>query len=513
VDLSVLAEEAGDKAAYVMLPSEEVVTYRELDQRSNRCAHLMRSLGLMAGDHISILMENNVHLFEIAWAAQRSGLIYTIINTHLQAAEAAYMVNDSLSELLFTSARQAERINELRPLLNERCRIISVSGPLIGCGDYAQLVRSTSTQPLADESEGSDMLYSSGTTGRPKGIVVPEGGMSAGSDALVRIFRDLWKTTRESVYLSPAPLYHTAPLRSCMSVQRLGATVIVMEKFEPRDALAAIERHRVTHSQWVPTMFTRMLRLPPEDRSRYDLSSLQVAVHAAAPCPRLIKEQMMAWWGPILYEYYGATEGNGFVHITPEEWLAYPGSVGRAMGAEIHIVGESGEEVETGADGVVYLSGGSVFEYHNDPGKTRDAYNQQGWSTTGDIGHLDAEGHLYLTDRKTFMIISGGVNIYPQEIEDLLISHPKVLDAAVFGIPEADLGEEVKAVVVPVDQSLIDGGLEDELAAYCRINLAHYKCPRSFDFAETLPRDDNGKLYKRLLRDEYLTQPGTPLPT
>jgi long-chain acyl-CoA synthetase len=513
VDLSELAEEAGDKAAYVMFPSEEVVTFRELNERSNQCAHLMRSLGLTAGDHISLLMENNVHLLEIAWAAQRSGLIYTIINTHLQAGEAAYIVNDSLSELLFTSAQQAERISQLRPLLNERCRIISVGGAVPGCADYAPLVRSMSIEPLADESEGSDMLYSSGTTGRPKGIVVPEGGMSAGSDALVRIFRDVWKTTRESVYLSPAPLYHTAPLRSCMSVQRLGATVIVMEKFEPQEALGAIERHRVTHSQWVPTMFTRMLRLSPEERSRDDLSSLQVAIHAAAPCPRLIKEQMMAWWGPIIYEYYGATEGNGFVHITPEEWLAHPGSVGRALGAEIHIVGESGEEVGTGVDGVVYLSGGSVFEYHNDPGKTQDAYNERGWSTIGDIGHLDEEGYLYLTDRQTFMIISGGVNIYPQEIEDLLISHPGVLDAAVFGIPEPDLGEEVKAVVVPVDQSLIGPQLEEDLAAYCRANLAHYKCPRSIDLVRTLPRDDNGKLYKRLLRDEYLAASGTPLPT
>jgi acyl-CoA synthetase (AMP-forming)/AMP-acid ligase II len=507
--LATLAQQQPDKPAYRMVPSGEVVTYRELEQRSNRCAHLMRSLGVRKGDHVALLMENNARLLEIAWAARRSGVIYTVVNTQLTAEESWYIVNDCRAKLLFTSERMANTVDAMLSQVHG-CRFLSVTGPVPGCGDYPQLVTDMPTDPIPDESEGTDMLYSSGTTGKPKGVVVPEGGMSAGSDALISHFRDLWLMDADTVYLSPAPLYHAAPLRSCMTVHQLGGTAIIMEKFDPLLALQTIEDYKVTHSQWVPTMFVRMLRLDPEARDGIDISSHRVAIHAAAPCPPLVKRQMMEWWGPILYEFYGATEGNGFVHIGPQEWLGHPGSVGRPMGSEVHIVDEAGNELNVGEDGIVYFSGGSSFSYHNDPAKTQSAYNQSGWSTVGDIGHVDEKGYLYLTDRQTFMIISGGVNIYPREIENVLVSHPKVMDAAVFGLPNADWGEEVKAVVSPVDPDAAGDELREELMRHCQEHLARYKCPRSIDFETKLPREDNGKLYKRLLRDRYLQNAAGP---
>ena len=305
-----------------------------------------------------------------------------------------------------------------------------------------------------------------------------------------------------AVYLSPAPLYHSAPLVYSMSMQRLGATVVVMERFDARQCLELIERHRVTHAQFVPTMFVRMLRLPPEERERYDVSSLRVVLHAAAPCPIAVKRQMIDWWGPIIHEYYAGTEDIGSTFISPEEWLAHPGSVGRPM-EECHIVGEDGEELPPGQAGVVYFVGGRPFEYHNDPEKTASISNDKGWRTLGDIGYLDDDGYLYLTDRQAHMIIAGGVNIYPQEAENVLAGHPAVADVAVIGVPDPEMGEAVKAVVQATDPSGAGAALEAELLAFCRSELAAYKCPRSVDFVDALPRDDNGKLYKRVLRERY----------
>jgi acyl-CoA synthetase (AMP-forming)/AMP-acid ligase II len=287
--------------------------------------------------------------------------------------------------------------------------------------------------------------------------------------------------------------------------------VVAREGFVAARALALIERHGVTHGQFVPTMFVRMLKLPEEERRRHDVSSLRVAVHAAAPCPVPVKEQMIAWWGPVLVEYYAGTEGNGVTFIRSEEWLEHRGSVGRSLGAPLHICDEAGEELPVGETGLVYFDSpdGLPFEYHNDPDKTRGTLNPRhaSWSTLGDVGHLDEDGYLYLTDRQAYMIISGGVNIYPQEIENVLVMHPAVVDVAVFGVPDDDMGEQVKAVVQPAPGSETGGEagaeLERRLVAYCREHLAAVKCPKSIDFAAELPRLPTGKLYKRLLRDPY----------
>ena len=309
----------------------------------------------------------------------------------------------------------------------------------------------------------------------------------------------------DTVYLSPAPLYHTAPLAFSTSCHRLGATVIVMERFSPDGPLAAIEKYRVSVTQMVPTMFVRMLRMPKEDRLSYDVSSLNTVIHAAAPCPVDIKHEMIEWLGPILLEYYGGSEGNGSTSITSEEWLKKPGSVGKANWGTIHICADDGTELPAGEPGLIYFEGGWDFKYLNDDKKTREARHpaHTAWSTLGDVGYLDADGYLFLTDRKSFMIISGGLNIYPQEIEDRLISHPGVLDAAVIGVPNAEMGEEVKAVVQPVNAQDANPDFADALIEWCRSGFSSIKCPRSVDFVTSLPRGDNGKLYKRKIRERY----------
>ncbi len=365
---------------------------------------------------------------------------------------------------------------------------------------------------IADECEGGDMLYSSGTTGRPKGVKVQLSLAPMGTaNPLLMLLQMLYQADGSAMYLSPAPFYHAAPLRYCMSMMRLGATVVAMEHFDPEQALELIERHRITHAQWVPTMFVRMLKLPEEVRARYDVSSIKVAIHAAAPCPIPVKEQMIAWWGPVIYEYYAGTEGNGFCAINSEEWLQHKGSVGKNLLGGMHICDDEGNELPTGEAGVIYFEGGiNVFEYHNDPEKTKSSRHPEhsNWSTLGDIGYVDAEGYLYLTDRKANMIISGGVNIYPQEAENVLTMHPKVGDVAVFGVPNEEFGEEVKAVVQPVHWSDVDTpekakAVERELIDFCKQQLAGLKCPRTIDFEQELPRHPTGKLYKRLLKDRY----------
>ena len=495
-----------DKPAHVMAGSGEVVTFAQLDQRSNQLARLLHQRGLRTGDGISVLMENNARYLEVAWAAQRSGLYYTAISSRLTAPEVRYLLEDSGSQALVTSrtlgAVAADAVRDL-PALHTR---LACYGAVEGFEPYEEVVGAQPTAPLAQELEGADMLYSSGTTGRPKGIRRPLPGAPAGApDPVTLLAQGLYGATPDSVYLSPAPQYHSAPLRFSLAFQRVGCTVVIMEHFDPLEYLAAIERHRVTHTQLVPTMFVRLLKLSEEERRRHDLSSLQCAVHAAAPCPVPVKRQMIDWWGPVIHEYYAGTEGNGFTAITSEDWLAHPGSVGRALAGTVHIVDDDGQEVSPGTPGTIYFEGGAHFEYHNDPDKTRSARNERGWSTIGDVGYLDEEGYLYLTDRKAFMIISGGVNIYPQEAENVLVTHPKVMDVAVFGVPNEEMGEEVKAVVQPVDMADAGPELERELIAYCKSQLASLKCPRSVDFEPELPRHPTGKLYKRLLKDRYWT--------
>ena len=492
------------RVAYRMAATDEVVTYGQLEARSNQGAQLFRSLGLKAGDHIAIFMDNNARFFEVCWAAQRSGLYYTAISSRLTAAEADYIVGDCAATVFIASKALEKTAAELVALMPKVKRRFMVGSAIAGYDSWEQAIAAMPATPIADQVAGHDMLYSSGTTGRPKGIKVPF--LNEQIDVvnpLLMLSKALYGIDENSVYLSPAPLYHAAPLRFNMSIMRLGGSCVIMEHFDPEEYLRLVGKHRITHSQLVPTMFVRMLKLPEAVRTKYDVSSLKCAIHAAAPCPIKVKEQMIAWWGPVLMEYYAGTEGNGFVSINSQDWLAHRGSVGRALVGEIKIVGEDGEEQPLGEPGSIYFANGRPFVYHNDEKKTKEAFNGRGWSTLGDIGYVDGEGYLYLTDRKAYMIISGGINIYPQEVEDLLVSHPKVADVAVFGVPNEDFGEEVKAVVQPMDMREAGPLLADELMAYCRQHLSPIKCPRSVDFEAELPRHPTGKLYKRLLRDRY----------
>jgi long-chain acyl-CoA synthetase len=498
------AQKHPDKPAYIMASGGEAVTYRQLDQQSNRIAQLFRALGLKAGDHIAILLENNPRFFEICWGAQRSGLIYTAISTRLTAPEVDYIVGDCGARLFVTSASLAERAAELVPLMKNVGHRFMVGGTIAGYRSWEDAVARQPATRIAHETAGHDMLYSSGTTGRPKGVLpVVEPQPIDADNPLLQITRQAYGMGGDTIYLSPAPLYHAAPLRFNMTVMKLGGTAILMEHFDPEEFLRLVGQYKVTHSQLVPTMFVRFLKLPDEGRMKYDVSSLKCVIHAAAPCPIPVKQQMIEWWGPIIWEYYAGTEGNGLTLCNSQEWLAHKGTVGRAVVGKLRICDDEGKELPHGQPGTIYFAEGRPFEYHNDPKKTAESRHPQGWSTLGDVGYVDADGYLHLTDRKAFMIISGGVNIYPQEAENLLINHPKVMDCAVFGVPNEEFGEEVKAVVQPRDMSDASPQLAEELIAYCRQNLAAIKCPRSIDFAPELPRHPTGKLYKRLLRDRY----------
>ncbi|MEL0093176.1 MAG: AMP-binding protein, partial [Pseudomonadales bacterium] len=501
--LTQLAAERPDKAAYIMAATGQTFSYLDLEQGSNRLAHLFRSLGLNRGDHIAILLENHPLFLQICVAAQRSGLYFTAISYRLQRDEVAYIVNDCGAKVFITSRDRQSVVEALLADLPDLGQAYMLDGISPGFESLESAIETQPTTPIEDESIGTSMLYSSGTTGRPKGVFrqLPEGQWGAEDSAA--LFRALYGATDDSVYLSPAPLYHAAPLTFSMGFLLGGMTVVVMEHFDAEAALKTIQTYRATHSQWVPTMFIRMLKLDQETRLSYDVSSLQCAIHAAAPCPVPVKEQMIEWWGPVIFEYYAGSEGNGFVAITSEEWLAHKGSVGRGLTAVLHICDEEGNEVPVGESGTIYFEGGGEFEYHNDPQKTAESRHPKGWSTLGDIGYLDEEGYLYLTDRKSFMIISGGVNIYPQETENLLVTHPKVMDVAVFGVPNEDFGEEVKAVVQPIHWEDAGPELEAELIDFCRDNISHIKCPKTIDFEQELPRHPTGKLYKRLLKDRY----------
>jgi long-chain acyl-CoA synthetase len=501
-----VAAEHPDRPAVVMATSGEVVTFRQLDERSNQLAHLLRASGLQRGDHIALFMENHPRFLEVVWGALRSGLYITAVNSHLTAEETAYVVDDCEAQVLIASATLAPVAAALAPAAIPRVHTrLMVDGVVDGFEAYEDAVAAHPTTPIEDESTGATMLYSSGTTGRPKGVLRPlPDTVPSEPDARLSVTADVYGFRDGMVYLSPAPLYHAAPLAFCVLAQRFGGTVVVMERFDPAQALGLIEAHRVTHSQWVPTMFVRLLRLTDAERSAHDLSSHELAIHAAAPCPVPVKQQMIEWWGPILYEYYAGTEGNGSTAITSEEWLEHPGSVGRARAGTVHIIGPDGEELPPGEEGAIYFSGGGTFEYKGDPEKTEGSRLPGGLSTLGDIGYLDEAGYLYLTDRKAHMIISGGVNIYPREIEDVLIQHPVVADVAVFGIPNDEFGEEVKAVVELLEGHEPSDQLAGELLAHCREHLAGFKVPRSLDFTDDMPRLPTGKLYKRKLRERYV---------
>ncbi|MFI9388493.1 acyl-CoA synthetase [Kutzneria sp. NPDC052558] len=482
-----------DRPAVIMSATGAAITYRELEENSLRLAHRLLDKGFRRGDVVALLSGNDPRVFEVYWAAQRIGLYVTAVNRHLSPDEVDYILTDSGAQALFLgpgmTAAAPDRIRY----------VVRMDGP-----DYAAELAAGSTEPLADQPRGGDMLYSSGTTGRPKGVrpPLPDRQVDEPGDSMVRLFGGQLGFGPDTVYLSPAPLYHAAPLRVCAAVQALGGTAVVMDRFDAEEALKAIERYRVTHSQWVPTMFVRMLKLPDEVRARYDLSSHRAAVHAAAPCPVEVKQRMQDWWGPILHEYYSCTEAIGLTWMRPEEWPAHQGSVGRAILGVLHICDEQGRELPAGETGVVYFERDEqVFTYHNDPEKTRGAEHPDHplWTTVGDIGHVE-DGYLYLTDRKAFMIISGGVNIYPQEVENVLALHPAVADVAVIGVPDPEMGERVLAVVQPAPDAAPDAA---ELIEYVKARIAAYKAPSAVEFVDQLPRTPTGKLVKGPLRQRY----------
>ena len=501
-----------DHPAIVMAGSGETVSYGEMDRTANRFARLLRAHGLGRGDRFALLMENNALHLQLVWGSQRAGTMLVPISTRLTAPEVAYILGDAGVRLLVTSAQYARIAAQLKVECPECPALVLGSG---GADDLATALAAHDDAPLLDPLPGQHMLYSSGTTGRPKGIVPrpPDSDDVLAPNPLtaLAVMGAGMPADGSMVYLSPAPLYHAAPLAWCATAHRLGGTVVVMEHFEPEHALETIARHRVTDSQWVPTHFVRLLRLPEEIRRRHDLSSHRRAIHAAAPCPVPTKRAMIDWWGPILVEYYAGSEGIGMTLIGSEDWLAHPGSVGRALYGKLHVCGPEGQEVAAGEDGLVYFENDAIPSYHNDPVKTAEALHPAGWMTLGDIGHVDEDGYLFLTDRHSHMIISGGVNIYPQEIENLLVTHPRVMDAAVIGAPDPDLGEQVVAVVQPVDMAEAGadgfGALEAELRDFLAPQLSRVKVPRRFAFRDALPREANGKLYKRELRAEFASGP------
>jgi long-chain acyl-CoA synthetase len=501
------AASRAQQPAVIMANTGETITYGELEVRSNRLAHLLRAQGLKRLDHYAIYMENNARYIECCGAGERSGFYYTCVNSFLTVEELAYIVNNSQSKVLIASQAKRDVALAAMPLcpMIELCLIVDGEGDGDRVLNLDKATTGLPATPLADESLGTAMLYSSGTTGRPKGILRPLPELAPVQQLPIFDFLlKLWRYRDGMMYLSPAPLYHSAPQAAVNLTIRMGGTAVIMERFDAEHYLQLVEKYRITHSQLVPTMFSRLLKLPDELRRRYDLSSLEIAIHAAAPCPVQVKEQMIEWWGPIIHEYYGATEGLGFTACDSAEWLAHRGTVGRVLLGQLHVLDDDMKPLPTGMSGTLWFKTATPFEYFNDPAKTAEARSADGtMSTVGDVGYVDSDGYLYLTDRATFMIISGGVNIYPQECENLLITHPKVADAAVIGVPNADLGEEVKAVVQLMPDVFAEPAIAEELIAFCGQHLARQKVPRSIDFEAELPRLPTGKLYKRLLRDRY----------
>ena len=503
------AQRTPDKIALVMTGSGRSLTYAQLDERSLRLAQHLRALGLRRGDVVAVVTDNCPEVYEVYWAALRSGLYVTAVNTHLSTDEMSYIVGDCGARALVVSAR-VEAAARIRADIPAGHRL-AYGGDVPGFGDYDAALAAASTEPLPEQPHGDDLLYSSGTTGRPKGIKspLPDFAVDEPGYTVPEVFGRLYGFSQDTVYLSPAPVYHAAPLRFGGAIHVYGGTVVMMERFDAEGALRAIQDFGVTHTQMVPTMFVRLLKLPEEVRASYDVSSLRCVVHAAAPCPVDVKRRMIDWLGPVVEEYYASTEATGGTTISSAEWLTHPGSVGRPLFGIPHIVKDDGTEARPGEVGTIYFENESkVLSYHNDPAKTAEAHHPERptWTTVGDLGYLDEEGYLYLTDRMAFMIISGGVNIYPQEIEDVFSLHPEVTDVAVFGVPDEEMGERVVAFVQPAPGVEAGPALAEELTAYARDRIAHYKVPREFHFRESLPRTPTGKMVKGRLRAEYQEQ-------
>ena len=493
----------GPAPALILAPDGREVSYDELYGRSQRVAGLLHDAGLRRGDGVALVLPNRCEFLEITWGCQLSGLYYTAVNTHFTPDEVAYVIADSDARAVFVDASYRELAEHVSRVCEGVDIRIVVGGELTGWRSYDDAVTDAGAAP--PHADGSEMLYSSGTTGRPKAVRRPlptDGNGSWAQMVLEKALATRYGMTPGDVYLSPAPLYHAAGVNYTMAVHRVGAAAVLVPRFDAERVLRLISEHRVTHAQFVPTMFVRMLKLPPAVRHSYDVSSLRRVIHAAAPCPVDVKYAMLEWFGPIIEEYYGGTEGFAGCTIGSEEWLAHPGSVGKPF-SPVHVLSDDGVELPAGESGELFFEGGPRFEYFKDPEKTASVANERGWRSLGDMGYVDEDGYLYLTDRSTFMIVSGGVNIYPQEVENLLVMHPRLVDAAVFGVPNPEFGEEVKAVVQPAEGVAHSSEFAAELIEYCRAHLATYKCPRTVEFARELPRDPNGKLYKRRIRERY----------
>ena len=496
-----------DKPAVILAESGEVVTYQQLDRNSAALARVLHDAGLRPGDVVAVLSDNAASVFDVYWAAHRSGLYVTAINHHLTPAEAAYIVKNSGARAFIVSAALPDLATEVAGQLDGIDVLLAFGGDIPGYGCYEDALAAAGP-PLPEQPCGAVMLYSSGTTGFPKGVKppLPQRRVDEPGDPIVAIASGIYGMRQSDVYLSSAPIYHAAPLRWCGMVQALGGTVVLMKKFDAEATLEYIEKYRVTAAQMVPTMFVRLLKLDDVVRNRYDLSSLRVLIHAAAPCPVDVKRAMIEWFGPILYEYYSSTEAHGMTFIDSADWVTHPGSVGRSVLGVLHICDDDGGELPTGQIGTVYFERDQLpFEYHNDPSKTAEAQHpaHPSWTTVGDLGYVDEDGYLYLADRKSFMIISGGVNIYPQEVENALALHPLVYDVAVIGVPHPEMGEEVKAVVQLTEGFSGSDALAGELIDYVRGRIAHFKAPRSVSFVDDLPRTPTGKLVKNKLKEQF----------
>jgi long-chain acyl-CoA synthetase len=496
-----------DKPAVILAESGDVVTYQQLDRNSAALATVLHDVGLQPGDVVAVLSDNAAPVFDVYWAAHRSGLYVTAINHHLTPAEAAYIVENSGARALIVSAALRDLAIEVAGQLDGVDVLLAFGGDVPGYGCYEDAL-ATAGPALTEQPCGAVMLYSSGTTGFPKGVKppLPQRRVDEPGDPVVAIASGIYGMGQSDVYLSSAPIYHAAPLRWCGMVQALGGTVVLMKKFDAEATLEYIEKYRVTAAQMVPTMFVRLLKLDDVVRNHYDLSSLRVLIHAAAPCPVDVKQAMIEWFGPVLYEYYSSTEAHGMTFIDSADWVTHPGSVGRSVLGVLHICDDDGGELPTGQIGTVYFERDQLpFEYHNDLSKTAEAQHpaHPSWTTVGDLGYVDEDGYLYLADRKSFMIISGGVNIYPQEVENALALHPLVYDVAVIGVPHPEMGEEVKAVVQLTEGFSGSDALAADLIDYVRDRIAHFKAPRSVSFVDDLPRTPTGKLVKNKLKELF----------
>jgi long-chain acyl-CoA synthetase len=490
-----------------LIAGTQTRTFAELNARCNQLARVLRRHGLKDGDAVALVCSNRPEFAEAVYAAQRSGLRITPINWHLTAEEIAYIVSDCEARALIAEVQFASSAAEAgRGSPNASVRL-AIGGVIGGFEPYEAALAAEPDHDLEDPTLGQVMFYTSGTTGRPKGVWRPNRTPQE-ADTLLRDRYEYFRYQEgQDSNLVTGPLYHGGPFAYSLTMPlSVGVGTVVMDRWGSEDALRLIEQHRITHTHMVPIMFHRLLELPESVRRRYDLSSLRVVVHGAAPCPVETKRSMMQWLGPIVYEYYGATEGRA-TFIDPIEWLRKPGSVGRPNGGHVDIQDSEGNRVPPGVVGTVYLRApdSARFEYFKDGEKTSSVYRGDRF-TVGDMGYIDDDGYLFLTARTAEVIISGGVNIYPAEVDGVLLGHPVVADVATVGVPNREWGEEVKSVVILRPGVRPDTELARELADYVRANLAHYKCPRSIDFAVDLPRDDNGKIYRRRVRDRYWTE-------